>query len=108
MTSVFIEVSEKEENLSHDGKKASHGGRLRQRGIFHVNKSEERARAQRPVHQTALSTVKTLLLTLNMFVDRHRGLRVLSRRLLVIVCGHTAFKPKKDKHGEQTCAAEMK
>lgn len=103
MTSVFIEVSEKEENLSHDGKKASHGGRLRQRGIFHVNRSEERARAQRPVHQTALSTVKTLLLTLNMFVDRHSGLRV-----LVIVCGHTAFKPKKDKHGEQTCAAEMK
>lgn len=39
VTSVFMEVSEKEENLSHVGKKASHGRRLRH-GIFHVNKNE--------------------------------------------------------------------
>lgn len=33
MTSVFIEVSEKRENLSHDGEKASHRGGLRLRGF---------------------------------------------------------------------------
>lgn len=40
VTSVFIEVSKKEENLSHNGKKTSRGRSLRVRGFFLVNKSE--------------------------------------------------------------------
>lgn len=38
---VFIEVSEKEENLSHGGKKSFTWRNVETEGIFHVNKSED-------------------------------------------------------------------